>query len=241
MSERFDHTTVVDIVLADARAAGVFEQFGIDFYCAGRRSLADACRRAATDPAMVIRELEALSPPAVADDDVMHGPVDRLIHHILAVHHAYVRSAVPAIERHLRAIQAVHGAAHPELRRIGEIFGAVSGNLEQHMIKEERILFPYLRELAAGGPLRGVGMSPFGTVENPIRMMEREHREAADEVRLIRELTNRYVRPADGGVAYETCLTELSRFEYDLHRHLHLENNVLFPRVLVLEQRLVGS
>jgi regulator of cell morphogenesis and NO signaling len=233
MSESFERSTVGEIVATDFRAAGVFEQFGIDFCCGGRRSVAEACQTAAIDPEIIERALQAL-PPAKADDDgdVTRWPMDRLIDHILDTHHAYVRSALPTITRYLARLVVVHGIRHPELARIASSFEVMGRGLLQHMMKEERVLFPYLRELAAGG---GRAPCPFGTVENPIRMMEREHREAGDELHLIRELTNGYVAPADGCTTYRVCFAELARFERDLHRHVHLENNVLFPNAVELE------
>ncbi len=167
------------------------------------------------------------------DDDVTRWPADRLIDHILVVHHAYIRSALPAIARHLAKLVDVHGARHPELARVAAAFDEIDRDLLQHMMKEERVLFPYIRELAAEPDLSRV--SPFGTVENPIRMMEREHREAGDEMRLIRELTGGFTVPADGCATYRICFEELAAFERDLHRHVHLENNVLFPKAVALE------
>jgi len=242
MNERFEQATVGDIVAVDFRTAAVFETFGIDFCCDGRRSLGDACRAASADPAAVVRALDALPPPATNDDDVTRWPIDRLIDHILTTHHTFVRAAMPMIARHLAKLHEVHGVRHPELVRIATIFEEVSGVLEQHMFKEEQILFPYVRELGQhAGQARGVHVSPFGTVENPIRMMEREHRDAADELRLIRELTNGYMPPADGCTTYSVCMAELAHFERDLHRHVHLENNVLFPRAVELERQAVGE
>ncbi len=235
MSESFERSTVGEIVATDFRAASVFEQFGIDFCCGGRRSVAEACQTAAIDPQIVERALQAL-PPTKADDDtdVTRWPIDRLVDHILDTHHAYVRSALPTIARYLAKLVEVHGARHPELTRIAASFDLMARDLLQHMMKEERVLFPYLREIAADGEPKP---SPFGTVENPIRMMEREHREAGDELRLIRELTNGYTAPADGCTTYRVCFAELAQFERDLHRHVHLENNVLFRKAVELERR----
>ncbi|MBI3402994.1 MAG: iron-sulfur cluster repair di-iron protein [Acidobacteria bacterium] len=242
MNERFEQVTVGDIVAADFRTGAVFERFGIDFCCGGRRSLPDACREASADPAEVVRALDALPPRATSDDDVTRWPVDRLIDHILTRHHAYVRSALPSIARHLAKLHEVHGARHPELARIATVFEQVSGELEQHMFKEEQILFPYVRDLGRHPDQAcGVRISPFGTVENPIRMMEREHREAADELRLIRELTSGYMPPADGCTTYSVCMAELAEFERDLHCHVHLENNVLFPKAVELENQAAGG
>jgi regulator of cell morphogenesis and NO signaling len=136
MSEPATTATVGEIVAADFRAAAVFEQFGIDFCCGGRQSLSDACRSVAADPAAVIGALNAL--PAVTaaeDDDVTRWPLDRLIDHIEATHHAYIRSASPTIARYLGKIREAHGARHPELHRIAESFEQVSGDLAPHMVK----------------------------------------------------------------------------------------------------------
>jgi regulator of cell morphogenesis and NO signaling len=238
MNERLTTATVGDIVAGDFRAAGVFDRFGIDFCCGGRRLLADACRSAAADPSAVIGELDALRAAPGRDDDALVWPTSRLIDHIVSVHHAYVRSAVPTIARYLAKLHEVHGERHPELARVRMYFSQIAADLEQHMMKEEQVLFPYIQELAERGNVCGRTPSPFGTVGNPIGMMEREHREAADGLRLIRELTNRYSAPADGCTTYTVCLAELERFERDLHRHVHLENNVLFPRAIELERDL---
>ena len=235
MSELLEQTTVGDIVAGDFRAAAVFEQFGIDFCCGGRHEFADACRRAAADPATVKRALDALPPAADARDDVTSAPLEQLIDHIVATHHAYVRSALPTIAHYLEKLVEAHGARHPELARVLAVFHNLRADFEQHLIKEEQVLFPYVRDLATTTRPCGVSMSPFGTVENPIRMLEREHLEAGDEMREIRELTDGYEVPADGCATYAVCMAELSRFERDLHRHVHLENHVLFPRAIELE------
>jgi regulator of cell morphogenesis and NO signaling len=235
MSDRVTTMTVGEIVAADFRAAAIFEQFGIDFCCGGRRDLGDACRTAAADPVDVVRALDALAPPAGGDVDVARWRLDRLIDHIESTHHGYVRSSMPSIQRYLAKLTEVHGARHPELARVAACFDTVARGLGQHMLKEEQVLFPYIRELATTAVGGRHVPSPFGTVENPIRMMEREHRDAADELRFIRELTNGYVAPMDGCTTYRVCMAELERFERDLHRHVHLENNILFPKAVALE------
>lgn len=239
MSESFEGATVGDIVAGDYRTAGVFEQFGIDFCCGGRQSLAEACRSAAADPAAVERALQALPSGKAADDNVTGWAADRLIDHILATHHVYVQSALPVIARYLEKLVEVHGPRHPELARIAASFDRLGQDLRQHMLKEEHVLFPYVRELVAaeGRPVP----CPFGTVENPIRMMEHEHRDAGDELRVLHELTDAYTAPADGCTTYRVCFSELAQFERDLHRHIHLENNVLFPEALELEHRSWGG
>jgi regulator of cell morphogenesis and NO signaling len=235
MNGRVTTTTIGDIVAADFRTAAVFERYGIDFCCGGGRPFEEACRSAAVDPADVERALDALDRSDGAENDVTAWSIDRLIDHIVSTHHAYVRTAMPAIQGYLARLIQAHGARHPELVRVASVFELLSADLEQHLMKEEMVLFPYARELArtdAGG--RHV-LSPFGTVENPIRMMEREHRDAAEGLRAMRELTNGFVPPDDGCTTYAVCMAELARFERDLHRHVHLENNVLFPRTIDIE------
>jgi regulator of cell morphogenesis and NO signaling len=235
MSNGVPTLMVGEIVAADFRTAAVFERFGIDFCCGGRRDLGEACRTAAVDPADVVRALDALAPAAEDDADVTRWGLGRLIDHIVSAHHGYVRSSSPIIQRYLAKLAEVHGARHPELPRVAACFDKLSHDLAQHMRKEEEALFPYVRALATGSAGDRDVPPPFGTVENPIRMMEREHREAADELRLIRELTDGYVAPADGCQTYNVCMAELQRFERDLHRHVHLENNILFPKAVALE------
>ena len=240
MDESIVTKTVGEIVAADFRAADVFEEFGIDFCCSGRRTLADACRAAAVDAGTVARAVEALPPAVNTDDDPAAWPVPRLIDAIVTTHHAYVRAATPSIARHLTKLVEVHGPRHPELLRVALYFEQVAADMEQHMLKEERILFPYICDLAESGEGCLPSQSPFGTVANPIQMMEREHQDVGDALRLIRELTRGYATPADGCTTYDITMAELIRFERDLHRHVHLEDNVLFPAALQMEQRRCG-
>jgi regulator of cell morphogenesis and NO signaling len=227
----FETRTVGEIVAEDWRAAAVFEQFGIDFCCGGRRSVADACRGAGID-ARVVEEAIAALPDDASGDDPRHWTVDSLVDRIELTHHAYVRSSLPRVAAFLTKLVRVHGGRHPELVQISAKSEALGRELLQHMLKEERVLFPYIRELAMA---TRAAPSPFGTVENPIRMMEREHDEAGVLMHEIRTLTADYTPPADGCTTYRVCFEELARFERDLHRHVHLENNVLFPEAVALE------
>jgi len=233
--ERLNTALVGDIVADDFRTAEVFERFGIDFCCGGRMSLAEACRAATVEPAAVIGELDALPPAANAGDNVGAWSAGRLIDHIVSMHHAYVRTALPRIARHLATLEAVYGSRHPEIARVRALFDELGVELAQHMMKEEQVLFPYVAELDSEDTPCGRARSPFGTVENPIRMMEREHRAAAAELWEIRELTHGYSAPPEGCLTYVVCMAELARFEADLYRHVHLENNVLFPKAVALE------
>jgi regulator of cell morphogenesis and NO signaling len=228
---------VGELVASDMRTADVFERHGIDFCCGGRQTLGEACRRAAADPQAVVRELDALPAEEVPDEDASLWPLDRLIDHIVSVHHAYVRGALPRLDAWIAKLANVHGTRHPELPAVYGAFRRLRAELEQHLMKEEQILFPYVLELSRSSGHARPWMSPFGSVENPIRMMEREHRDAGDELLSIREMTCGYRAPSDGCTTYNVCMAELAAFERDLHRHIHLENNILFPRAIALEQR----
>jgi len=232
--------TIGDIVAADYRAAAIFERFGLDFCCGGKRTLNEVCQQPTVDIGALLRALDELpGGEGVPEDPAAAWPLDTLVEHILSRHHAYVKSAIPTLAAHTARIAAVHGGRSPELPGLVRQFAAVADGLTLHMAKEEQILFPYIRSLVdAGRAGRRIGSSPFGTVHNPIRMMEAEHEEAGDEMRLIRELTRDYALPDFACATYRACFDELQEFERDLHRHVHLENNILFPAAIRLEERL---
>jgi len=241
MADRLESATVGEIVAADYRAAGVMERFGIDFCCGGGRSLKEACGKADVDTSTVLDALGELAKQKASETDladVATWPLDQLLDHIVCTHHRYVRQALPRISHHLSQLRKAHGDSHPELACVADAFDQMSGDLERHLLKEEQILFPYVHDLVelerAGG---GCFPNPFGTVVNPIAMMEREHSDVAESLCVIRALTHRYEVPADGCPTYAVCMAELEDFERDLHRHVHLENNVLFPRAVELESR----
>jgi regulator of cell morphogenesis and NO signaling len=231
--------TIGGIVAADYRAAAVFERFGLDFCCGGKQTLNEVCQQPAVDAGALLHALDELPGEGASADAAAAWPLDTLIEHILARHHAYVRSAIPILTTHTAKIAAVHGERSPELLSVARQFAAVAEGLTLHMAKEEQILFPYIRSLVeADRAGQRIAPSPFGTVHNPIRMMEAEHEEAGDDMRAIRELTQGYALPAFACATYRACFEELQEFEWDLHRHVHLENNVLFPRAIRLEEGL---
>ena len=241
MSLQFDpSTTLGDIVAADYRAAGVLDQFGLDFCCGGKRAFGDACTAARLDPGIVGAELTKLSDRTGANDvPDASWAVDALADYIVRHHHGYIREQLPVIDGHLAKLVAVHRDRHPELTQIAAHFAELAGELRLHMVKEEQVLFPYLQQLAASsecGLEPPVGM--FGSVSNPIRMMEAEHRYAGDELAVIREMTSNYAVPGDGCTTYRICYQELAAFDADLRRHIHLENNILFPHAVALEAAL---
>ena len=157
--------------------------------------------------------------------------------YIVKQHHAYVRDALPVLLAHSKKIAKVHGGRHPELVRVAALVEQVASEMTSHMMKEEQILFPYIVALASaaanGTP---APFAPFGTVDNPIRMMEAEHESAGDALFEIRELTDGYVVPADGCTTYAICLRELEAFEQYLYAHVHLENTIIFQKASALER-----
>jgi regulator of cell morphogenesis and NO signaling len=224
-------TTVGEIVAGDFRAAAVFHEFGIDFCCGGRRSLADACGERKVDAAAVLEALtQALRAPSSAPRFDEWSP-ETLIGFIVGNHHEYVRRALPSLTAHTQTLAAVHGSRHPELHEIAGLTQSVADEMFSHMMKEEQVLFPFIARLSeAARDGRPAPQVPFGSIDHPIRMMEHEHDETGAALARIRELTGDYAVPADGCTTYRVCLQELEAFEKDLHAHVHLENNILFPK-----------
>src|SRR5262245_1411807 len=229
--------TIGEIVAADYRAAAVFQRHGIDFCCHGARTLERGCREAGIDTAEVLRELEdATSPSAAGVPRFNSWDLQTLVQYIVANHHAYVREMLPLMVAHSRKIAEVHGGRHRELSRVAALVEEIADEMTQHMMKEEQILFPYIVQLAsAAAEGRPAPSAPFGTVDNPIHVMEMEHESAGHAMLEIRELTDAFTPPADGCTTYTVCLQELEAFERDLHAHVHLENNILFPKASALE------
>jgi regulator of cell morphogenesis and NO signaling len=232
--------TIRDIVANDFRTAAVFQRHGIDFCCKGNRSIQDACRTIDASADEVLREIAATTatPPAV---NVRSNSWDlsTLVSYIVGNHHAFVHQSMPILLDRTRKVAAVHGRDHPELVEVSRLFGEIAQELTSHMLKEEQILFPYIvdMERASHGADR-LAAPPFATVRRPIRMMEAEHEAAGDVMARIRSLTSDYAIPDGACTTYRVCLQELEAFERDLHEHVHLENNILFPKAAALESKL---
>jgi regulator of cell morphogenesis and NO signaling len=229
--------TVREIVASDFRTAEVFQRHGIDFCCKGNRSVEDACRSGGVSVERILLELtEITAPPASGGPRFNSWDLATLVSYIQANHHAFVRRTIPVLVTHTQKVARVHGDAHPELREVTHLFRLVADEMTSHMAKEEHILFPYIVALEhAAAANISAPATPFGTVRNPIRMMEAEHESAGDAMARIRALTSGYAIPEGACTTYRVCLQELEAFERDLHEHVHLENNILFPRALQLE------
>jgi regulator of cell morphogenesis and NO signaling len=227
--------TLGDIASRDHRAVAILDRYGLDYCCGGLRTLAEGCRQKGVDVDRVVSEIDALDPRHNAMPE--ESPA-ALVDHIVAQHHTYIRTMMPLIHQHLAKVVARHGSRHPELGDIAMRFDTLAGHLRLHMLKEEQVLFPHITALALAVD-HDTQAPPdiFGTVQNPIRMMEIEHQEAGDGMSVIRALSHGYSAPDDACNTYRLVFQELEAFEKDLHRHVHLENNVLFPQAVELEEK----
>ena len=226
-------TPVGDVVVHDERTATVFTRHGIDFCCGGRQTLAEACAAHHLSAPDLIDELRRFEAPGEPKDDMTGWPAPKLIEWIVARHHTYVRAEIPAIARLLDQAGARHGTDHPELLEIRARFGIVADDLMRHMAKEERVLFPAITWLAANEAEQTIGGRSLSVI-HPIQAMEAEHEEAALQLQHIRALANDYLAPPDACATWKSAYQLLAAFEGDLKRHVHLENNILFPLALDL-------
>jgi regulator of cell morphogenesis and NO signaling len=230
--------TVRDIAADSLAAVRVFEKFGIDYCCGGKRPLQEVCEEKGYDTALVQSELDAAMSLAPATERNWSSvPLTDIIQHIVATHHEYLRRELPAIEVRLEKVYRVYNQRYgPTLIGLPEVFAALRAELTTHIAKEENILFPaiaaYEVAVAAGQPLPS---TCFGTVANPIHMMESEHESAGDALAKIREITRNYEVPEYACVTFRALMSGLDELERDLHMHIHLENNILFPRAEKLE------
>ena len=232
--------TVRELAIEIPNATRAFEKLGIDYCCGGSQTLSDACLRAKVPLENVVHALQEEGNPQPEKDllDFNHGALAELIEHILATHHTYVKKELPRLQQLLKKVVSVHGANHPELGQIQQIFQVMAAELNSHMMKEERILFPHI--IALEDAVRNGKPMPrpaFGTVSNPVHMMELEHDAAGAALKEITKLSSNYTPPADGCFSYNTLYSALKEFEADLHQHVHLENNILFPRSIQMECR----
>lgn len=228
---------VADLVTENYKTAEVFKKHGIDFCCGGRISINEACENAGVDIAQLEQELAAINLKNKNGSlDFNEMPLDELIDHIIEVHHGYVAENIPLLLEFTQKIAEVHGETNPELKNIFELFYGVAGELQQHMMKEERILFPYLKCMVNPEKYQNAaGCGHFASVQHPINMMEHEHESAGEALRQIRALSDNFTLPAHACNTYRVTFEKLQEFEDDLHRHIHLENNILFPKAIAME------
>ena len=229
--------TVREIALQQPTSIRVFEKFGIDYCCGGRRPLAEACAAGSVEINAVIAALElAAKSPDVDTENWAKKPLSSLSSHITAKHHSYVKRELPRLAQLAQKVVNRHGSTKPELPVIAATLMRLDEELTQHLAKEEAILFPYIAALEQS-VAKGVAKpdSCFGTVANPIAMMTQEHDAAGSLIAEIRRLSGDFTTPEDACPTFHAFYDGLRDFEQDLHQHIHLENNILFPRAIELE------
>lgn len=233
--------TVRELAVELPYATRVFENLGIDYCCGGKRALGEACAASGVSVERVVESLAQAEAAVDANERAVAGnwaerSTDEIIDRILARHHAYIREQAPVIQQKFAKVASKHGERHPEVHRAQDLFQSLAEELMLHLMKEEQILFPYIRRMEesriSGEPLPP---SCFGTVRNPIAMMFSEHDSAGEILKQIRKETGDLNAPEDACATYQALYRDLLDFEADLHQHIHLENNILFPRALEME------
>jgi regulator of cell morphogenesis and NO signaling len=231
--------TVRDWTLEQPGATRVFEKLGIDYCCGGKQTLEQACRAANVSVDEVLDALNAAQPSQqvfTKEINWQTRPLTDLISHIKNIHHKYTREEIARLGPLFDKVCSVHGERHPELFELRATFQGLAQELTTHLMKEEMVLFPYMERMEASVIQRKpILPPPFGTVRNPVAMMEHEHASAGTALRALRTSSNNYAPPSDACVSYETLYRGLAELEADLHQHIHLENNILFPRAIALE------
>lgn len=232
--------TVREFPVEDPAATRILEKLGIDYCCGGDQPLDQACRAANLQLDQVLDSLEKAKQAnrsAPNHHDWQKEPLEDLIAHIHSTHHKYTREEIARLEPLLDKVCSVHGKNHSELLHIRATFAGLASELTMHMMKEEMVLFPYIvrmeESVIQNEPILP---PPFGSVQNPVSMMEHEHDSAGAALRAMRQASCNYSAPPDACISYQTLCKALAEFEADLHQHIHLENNILFPRAIAMEQ-----
>jgi regulator of cell morphogenesis and NO signaling len=233
--------TVRDLALEFPGATRIFEKLGIDYCCGGNKSLEEACAASKLSVDEVLDSLELAEQASRAsqtDRKWQVEPLADLVAHIKGTHHKYTREEIARLGPLFDKVCSVHGKNHPELLQIRTAFAGLAQELSTHMMKEEMVLFPFVvRMEKAVIRKEPVLPPPFGTVQNPVAMMMHEHDSAGDALRAMRHSSAEYTPPGDACISFQTLYQALANFETDLHQHIHLENNILFPRAIEMEQR----
>lgn len=235
--QSLSNSTLAQIVRSNYRTAAVLEKYDLDFCCRGKRTLEEACAEKQILPDVLIRELETagLNAPVAANPAELEPSA--LVDHIVSTHHAYVRREAPQLMAYLEKVTAKHGSRHPELYRIFDIFQAVKAELDQHMVKEEQILFPRIQLMDRAQKEDWGSFEKNTFIHSAIQVMEHEHENAGAGLAEIRQLTDNYTPPAGACTTFQLTYASLKAFEMDLHQHVHLENYVLFPAAIRLQEQ----
>lgn len=235
--------TIGELVKKDFRKAEVFKKYGLDFCCGGKKTLSKSCDEKGIDIVEVVRELKEIDAADIklGSQDYNSWEIDFLVDYIVNTHHKYVTQANNVIFEYTQKVARVHGERHPEVVEIAEIFMEIMNELNCHMMKEENILFPYIRNLAISKRVgKGVAAAGFGSVQNPIHMMEHEHETVGEMFEKIKILSDNYTPPSNACTTYRLSYAKLKEYYDDLVQHIHLENNILFPKAVELEKELLS-
>jgi len=241
--ENLNSLSLAQIVNSNHKAASVFEKYHLDFCCKGKRSLQQACFEQQLQLNDVVNDLETVfEEKGNGKTDFQEFSLSRLCDYIVNTHHAYVKSELPQIYAYLLKVSSKHGERHPELYKIFDAFAAIKEEMENHMKKEEKILFPRIQEIEKAFESNNAFIQLSLTyLQGPIIVMEQEHDHAGSLLNDIRILSNNYTAPQDACTTYRLTFAALQAFEIDLHQHVHLENNILFPRAIALFKKLETS
>ncbi|MEP1095572.1 MAG: iron-sulfur cluster repair di-iron protein [Cyclobacteriaceae bacterium] len=229
--ESLENKTVAEIVSDNFRTAEVFKKYGIDFCCGGQVNVSEISHKRGVDISSLKSDLIEILEDEVNIHDYNHWTLDFLVDYVINVHHSYVHESIPLIKEYLQKVAKVHGHGHKEVLEIQTFFQMVAEELLLHMQKEEKILFPFIKKITEakkkGKTIEG---SILSSIEGPIEMMELEHENAGNIFRTISSLSDKYTPPSDACSTYNVLYAKLQEFEADLHKHIHLENNIIFPK-----------
>lgn len=232
--------TIGEIVAKDFRKAQVFKKYGIDFCCGGKKTVKEVCEKKGIDLDQVEKALGNFEEKGNTYFDFDKWELDFLVDYIVNTHHNYVKESLPFMTELADKVARVHGDTHPELLKVASVFNALAQDFSLHLMKEENILFPYIKELVSAKKLGNkLSIAPFGEINNPTQMMETEHEQAGEDMQSIREITNNFELPQGACNSYQILFKKLAEFENDMFNHVHLENNILFPKAIVLEKEIV--
>lgn len=234
--------TLGELTAQNFAAARIFEESGLDFCCGGKRTLEEACDAKGIDVDELISKLERIDEINSASTHFNQWEPDFLVDYIINNHHYYIKNTTVSIDHHLDRVIAAHSDRFPELLQLKKVYNTMKEDLSLHMMKEEKMLFPYIKKMSAAAknslPL---SIPPFGSIKNPIEVMEEEHSEAGGDMEDIKKLTNNFTPPKNACGTFKVLYEELKDFEKDLHIHVHLENNILFPKAIELEDELLAE
>ena len=237
--DNLDIKTVADTVTENIKTAHVFKKYGIDFCCGGGITIKKACEKHNVNFNLLVNELNDVENNVNFINDYNGWELDFLIDFIVNTHHKYIEENIPLLKQYGAKVAKVHGQHYKELKEIESLIYSISDELTVHMKKEELILFPFIKKLLHAHRDDNIIETPqFGTVDNPIKMMEEEHDDAGEAFRKISTLANNYSTPENACNTFKALYAKLEEFEENLHQHVHLENNILFPKARLLEQKV---